>query len=201
MPKPLDSALSLAGIKPCLRHSLFMKSIIIGCIVGLIGLAGCSIQVRYEIKARYEWERDYAQLWNLSDKASTIEAKKKLVGQFVEALESGHKRGAFSSHNAKWLKQPDNSFASNLEALKTLRDRLNEIGGMNPSSFEYNTAMQQITEQEQGGASAMLGTINGCWKMANYFYIWSWVGTCLVALFILMIFIGFATAFASLVEL
>jgi uncharacterized membrane protein len=58
---------------------------------------------------------------------------------------------------------------------------------MDVSSFEYQTAIQQITDQEQGGASPMLSVFEGIWWKTNYFLLWDWVG----AVFVVILEIGF----------
>lgn len=144
--------------------------------VAAVGTILLAIQIRTAIVADYRLENSYTQLWQLAEKSSTILAKKQYVTQFVAALESGYAKGDFASHNAKWLKTPNNSFNSNLDALKSLSGRLNEIQEMNPSSFEYNTAIQQITAQEQGEAQAMMAVFEGCYNLANYPMVWNWIG-------------------------
>lgn len=72
------------------------------------------------------------------------------------------------------LQTSDNNFSTNVIVLGTLVDRLKEIQGMNPNSFEYNTAIQQITAQEQGEAHRMLLVFEHCWDMASYPIMWGW---------------------------
>ncbi len=134
-----------------------MKS---GIILGLLGILGLITFGIAKTHQRYTFEKDYTQYWNLADKSSTIQAKQQYVTKFVEALETNKKR--FAAHDAIFMKTPDNSFEQNLIALKTLSQRLEEIQDMNPSSFEYNTAIQQITQQEQGEAHKMLSVF---WRM------------------------------------
>lgn len=129
-----------------------------------------------EIVAEYRMEKGYTQLWELADKSSTIPAKQKYVAEFVAALESGYSRGKFASHNAVWLETPNNGFEANLAALRSLSERLGQIQEMKPSSFEYNTAIAQITAQEQGEAKAMLSVFTGCFELAGYPMVWGWIG-------------------------
>lgn len=133
-------------------------------------------QIFSSIISKYEYERAYGQSWELADKSSTIATKQRHIAEFVQKLEEGHRRGDFSKHNAIFLKTGNNEFDKNLIALKTLSDRLSQIQGMDPSSFEYNTAIQQITAQEQGEARAMLEVFTGCYTLRNYFLCWRWVG-------------------------
>lgn len=138
----------------------------------------CSLTIAYQIRSQiisdYRWEKYYCQAWNLADKSSTIPAKQAHIAEFISLLKSNAR--AFASHDAVWLKTPNNSFEQNLSALATLGDRLTQIQEMNPSSFEYNTAIQQITAQEQGEAHAMMSVFKGCWELENYTIIWGWIG-------------------------
>jgi hypothetical protein len=80
-----------------------------------------------------------------------------------------------SPPSAGWLTTPNNELARNVDALRTLMQRLEQIQKMDPASFQYNTAIQQITEQEQGQAGAMLGVIRGCYDLQNYTMVWGWI--------------------------
>lgn len=136
-------------------------------------------QIKSLIIGNYRFEKDYLQFWELSDKSSTIPAKQKYISEFVLTLENGYKKGDFSSFNAIFLKTPNNNFEANLNALRTLSQRLIEIQEMDPKTFEYNTAIQQITAQEQGDAHKLIGIIKGCYFLNNYFIVWDWIGGCL----------------------
>ncbi|MCX6749883.1 MAG: hypothetical protein NTZ83_00325 [Candidatus Pacearchaeota archaeon] len=111
----------------------------------------------------------------MADKSSTIVKKSEYLDKFVGALEKG---GFERKYNAVFLKTPDNSFDQNFEALKSLQKRLHEIQDMDVSSFEYQTAMQQITGQEQGEAQEMMKVFRGIWWKENHLLLWNWI--CLV---------------------
>ena len=64
---------------------------------------------------------------------------------FREYDRRGEASGEFSSNDAIFFPTPNNELESNLAMLKTLNERLIEIKGMDPKSFEYNMAIQQIT--------------------------------------------------------
>ena len=140
----------------------------------LIGLVAVCILVGIIINvvAEYNYENYYSSYWSLADKSSTLEAKSMYVGQFVDKLNNS--RLGFADYNAVFLKTPDNSFDRNFQALVSLRDRLNTISQMNESDFAYQTAIQQITAQEQGEADAMLKVFHGCYFLANYPLLWEW---------------------------
>lgn len=132
-------------------------------------------QIKTRITSSYLFERDYSSLWYLGEKASTIEAKEKFVDAFYNALKTGQEQGKFAEWSAIWLKTPKNNFSTNLIVLSSLKQRLGEIKGMNPNSFEYNTAIQQITAQEQRD-SGMIHLFKECYQLQNYPNIWSWFG-------------------------
>ena len=46
---------------------------------------------------------------------------------------------------------------------------------MNVQSFAYQTAIQQITQQEQGEAQYMLKVFQGSWMLIHYWYLWNWL--------------------------
>ena len=139
----------------------------------------------------YRYEQNYGNHWSLADKSSTIPAKKKHIEDFVKALEEGNSHGQFAGNNALFLKTPNNSFRENMNALYTLQGRLAEIETMSPSSFEYNTAIQQITAQEQGEAHAMLGVIEGCYALACFPTTWDWVFCISVLVYMLAVMVAF----------
>lgn len=122
--------------------------------------------------AKNEFKRDISSHWSLADKSSTITEKMRHIDNFVIALE---KSGLQGEHDAIIYKTIDNSFDQNLIALKSLQLRLHEIDSMDVASFEYQTAMQQITAQEQGEAKEMLDVFYGTWVKDNYFLLWDWV--------------------------
>lgn len=147
-----------------------MKSLIFGWVVVLIWL---TINIVSEIRKSYTYTNEFGSYWELADKSSTIEEKSKYINLFVEAFE---KSGLQGEYNAVFYKTPTVSFDKNLLALKSLQQRLEEIKTMDIRSFEYQTAMQQITAQEQGEARDMLDVLQGCWTKNNYFLYWAWVG-------------------------
>lgn len=159
------------------------------CIIILTILFG--VFIWRAILADYEYNNQYGSYWELADKASTLEQKSKMINEFVARLENSGESG----HNAIWLKTPDNSWDKNMEALKTLQLRLEEIKTMNPNSFEYQQAISQITSQEQGEADKMLHTIEGIWYKNNHFFLWSWIGT------LIFIFLFFSLLIGSIVLL
>jgi hypothetical protein len=137
--------------------------------------------------SNYKYEKTISSYWNLADKASTIDQKIIYMDKFVKALESA---GLTGKYNAVWLETSDNSFDKNLEAVKSLQSRLHEIKSLDPKTFEYNTAINQITAQEQGEAKEMLSVFEGVWNKENYTLIWNWIGACQIIFFIVLLIIG-----------
>jgi hypothetical protein len=139
--------------------------------------------------ANYKFKTDYLSDWVLADKSSTLVAKSEYIDKFVENLQIGEQSGDFSTHSAFFLKNDANAFSENLKALKTLQSRLYEVRSMDPSSFEYNNAIQQITAQEQGEASEMINVFSECYTIKNYPLGSSFLGS-------IFIFVGAATFIA-----
>ena len=131
-----------------------------------------SVGLIMSVVAEYNYDRYYSSYWSLADKSSTLEAKSVYIGQFVDKLNNS--RQGFSDYNAVFLPTPDNSFDKNFEALVSLRDRLKTISLMNESDFAYQTAIQQITAQEQGQATEMLQVFKGCYFLRSYPLLWNW---------------------------
>jgi len=143
-----------------------------GIIVTMIGILFIVLSIIFGVIAEFKYERDIQSYWNLAVKASTVPKKAENIDRFVMALEDCQFEGKY---NALFLKTPDNSFDENLIALKTLQQRLNDIQNMDISSFEYQKAIEQITEQEMGNASAMRSIFHGIWYKNNYFFLWDWI--------------------------
>jgi len=158
-------------------------------ILSIVGTLILSCEIRLGILSSYNYEKHYSQLWSLAEKSSTIPAKQQYISQFLNTLKQGKTNGDFAEYDALFLKTPNNNFDANLKALETLSARLTEIQSMDPSSFQYNTAIQQITAQEQGEAGPMLSVFQGCYDLNNYFFIWNWVGGTLVISSLLLIIV------------
>jgi len=123
------------------------------------------------IIARYNYNKQCKSYWNLATKASSIPQKSIYIDKFVSSLES---YDLYGQYNAIILKTPDNSFDENLKALHSLQTRLHEIQKMDVSSFEYQTAIQQITAQEQDEANDMISTFWDIWLKDHNILLWDW---------------------------
>ena len=152
-----------------------------------IGISWLIVMIIFTVIGDYKYERDCESYWNLSEKASTIQQKATYVDKFVSSLKG---KGMEGDYNAIFLKTPDNSFDKNFEALQSLKTRLDEIQKMNIASFEYQTAIQQITAQEQGEAQSMLDVFSGIWWKNNYIFVWDWVGGIEIVFCIILIIVG-----------
>jgi hypothetical protein len=158
-----------------------------GITLFVISLVLAIIMIGKGVLGWYEYNKTYKSYWNLAVKASTIPQKTIYVDKFVIALENSGMNGEY---DAVFLETPDNSFDKNLEALKTLQTRLQEIQLMDPKSFEYNTAISQITAQEQGESNSMLTVFSGIWWKTNHFMLWDWVCAINVCIVITMFVLG-----------
>ena len=125
----------------------------------------------YEVRANYEYDNAIGSYWSLGIKASTLQQKSAYLDQYVAALEAQKLDGM---HDAIFLQTPDNSYEQNMVALKSLQGRMHQIQGMDEQSFAYQTAMQQITAQEQGQADHLTSTFEGCWYLRNNTLLWGW---------------------------
>jgi len=144
----------------------------IGIFLVILSLFLMGVIIVQAVKANYAYDRDIRSYWNLADKSSTIVKKLEYIDKFVKALESGNFEGKY---NALFFNTLDNSFDKNLEALKSLQGRLYEIQKMDILSFQYQSAIQQITEQEQGEAYKMLKVFYSIWYKENHFFLWEWI--------------------------
>ena len=144
---------------------------ILGVIFIVLSVLFAGILLWCGVNANYQYEKDVYSFWSLADKSSSLTEKSKYVDEYIGALEKSN----HAEYSAVWLKTPDNSFSKNLDALKSLGKRLQEIQTMDVQSFAYQTAIQQITAQEQGEAKSMNSVLNNCWCLANYPILWGWI--------------------------
>jgi hypothetical protein len=154
----------------------------------IISFVLCILYTGQCIKINYEFEKEIGCYWELSNKSSTLSEKYKYISMFVLSLEKSN----HNSHDALIFKTPNNSFLHNLNALKSLQNRLKTIESMNEKSFEYQTAIQQITGQEQGEAQSMISSLRGAWYIRNHILFYDYF--CVIFMSILWtIFLVFIT--------
>lgn len=143
-----------------------MKTILLVIALSLVLVFGVLIHV---MSAHNEYSREAGSYWDLATKAATIEQKSEYVTKFAQQFRD---KGYEGQHNALFFPSPNNSFDENYKALLSLEDRLAEIQMMDPQSIQYQSAIQQITEQEQDGAYEMIGELRGIWFMNNHYMCW-----------------------------
>jgi hypothetical protein len=164
---------------------------VIGHIIWILAVFLTINMIRVAVLGNYEYTRTIGSYWTLAEKASTIPVKSDYVDKFIVALEQSGLQG---SYNAVWLKTPDNSFDKNLEMLKSLQKRLHEIKTIDIQSFQYQTAIQQITAQEQGEAKEMLDIFYWSWWKVHHFFLWDWMIAVSLVLITIMAILGIAVA-------
>jgi hypothetical protein len=141
-----------------------------GIILLVAGLAFAITRGVMRMSAGAEYTRLAKNYWAMADRASTIKQKSEYMDKFVKAVGSM----ALEGYNSDLLYPTQKGdFNENFKALKSLQSRLHEISAMDESSFAYQTAMHQITEQEQGQADEMLSVIHECWGRKNYYTLWN----------------------------
>lgn len=128
--------------------------------------------------ADYLYSRQIGSYWELSVKASSLDAKTAYLDKYVAALQSA----TLANHDAIIFKTPNNSLEQNMHALLSLQKRMHEIEKMDVTSFQYQQAMMQITGQEQDEAGDMIGTLQECWTLRHFPVAWNWIGGMLVTL-------------------
>lgn len=158
----------------------------------LIALGATVFYIHAIVKANYEYNNTIKSSWDLADKASTIAQKSDYIDQFVAKLEASGLQG---TNNALYFPTPDNSFDKNLEAVKSLQSRLHSVKTMDENSFAYQTAIQQITAQEQGEADNMLSVFSGSWWKVHHYYLWNGWWTLTIVLGLIALWVGMIIAF------
>lgn len=137
-------------------------------IIGWILIAGGRL-IQKQL-AGVEYQRVASSNWDLSERASTIAQKSEYMTTFESALESQKLSGYNSSF---FFPTPSTDFNQNMKALHSLSKRLHDITGMDEQGFAYQTAIQQITAQEQGEAKSMLDCFESCWLRENHWTLWN----------------------------
>jgi endonuclease IV len=162
----------------------------IGVLLLVGGLLFATSRGAFHVYVHYQYINEVGSHWEMADRASTIAQKSEYIDRFVDALEDCD---LYGMNDALFYPNAVNSFDENMKALKSLQNRLNEIKGMDESSFEYQTALQQITSQEQGEAIGMLHVLSGCWAKANYYTSWNiFISICFLLTQLMMVLFGLA---------
>ena len=112
------------------------------------------------IYALYSYNVNVSQYVQLADDASTATQKLVYLQKYEEAIHKHIARNdaRFIFTRERWTRDKQ------LEILATLQTRLQEAAAMNPLSFEYQTAINQITGQEFDHALQDINKIiEDCW--------------------------------------
>ena len=139
---------------------------IIGIIILIADVIFCSIRVINHARFAAQYKKEVRWYWDLAEKASDIKTKSQYIDKFVYVLDRADLNGV---NRVLFFPTPETDFTVNFIALKSLQKRLHDIQNMDENSFAYQTAMQQITEQEQGQADDMLWVFRGCWYRHYHF--------------------------------
>lgn len=124
----------------------------------------------------YRYDVAIGQHARLADDASTASKKLEYLEKYVGAVGEHITR-----NDARFIfKRERLTRDVQLEVLQTLVQRLGEAAKMDPQSFEYQTAMQQLTTQEFDHVLyAINGIIHACWLRQSgwlVFCLWfSWL--------------------------
>ena len=157
------------------------------CILWFVGCTSAAIF------ADYDYSNHIHSYWDLSVKASTIQQKSIYLDKYVSALESAR----LGDCDALFLKTPDNCVEQNFVALRSLQGRMHDIIGMDPNSFQYQQAMQQISGQEQ---EEPYEVFKAAWYKKNHFLLWNWVGFLHASLIVIAGFVCALLAFSDILE-
>jgi len=93
----------------------------------------------------YDYDNNIGSFFELSDKASTIDKKLEYLQQYEAALKN---YGLDSGQSTIFFPTKNTNLEENFAVLGSLKQRLVDTAKMNPSSFEYQQAISQITSQE-----------------------------------------------------
>jgi len=147
-----------------------------------------------EFRTDYEYSNTIGSYWELSDKSSTLKQKSEYLDKYVAAIRAGQ----FAPNDATIFPTPNNSFDQNMVALTSLQGRMHQIEGMDESSFAYQTAIQQITAQEQGEAEALTSVFKSCWFLRNHSLLWGWHDALVWIGIVIALFIVAIVAFSDM---
>ena len=120
----------------------FLYAMIIGLIVFVTILAGTFLDSLF---LGYPYNANIGSYFDLSDKASKLDTKLDYLKQYSNALvESGLNEG----QSTVFFQTKETSLEENYKVLQSLIERMEETKEMEINSFEYQTAIKQITEDE-----------------------------------------------------
>jgi hypothetical protein len=150
----------------------------------IISILAIVLYIVFGIISNNKYDTEFGANWQLSKKTATIEQKSVYIDKFVQDIEKGGFGGKF---DAIFNPNDNNSYEQNLIALKTLQQRLHELKSLPMTSFDYNTALQQLSEQQGDISSNMIYTFSGIWYKEHYILLWNWICFVGVIFFIILI--------------
>ena len=170
-----------------------MGRIISGILMILVSSCFCVLSIVQCSSAKIEYHNEVSYAWDLADKSSTLSEKSRYVDEFISNL----KKIEHTEYGAMVFKTKEKRFDLNLKALESLGKRLKEVQKLDINSFAYQTAIQQITGQEQGEATAMLWIFYNSFILEKYWWgyeavvIWVWsLWTCICCVGAFLIYFG-----------
>jgi hypothetical protein len=159
---------------------------LIGILLIIVTVVWIAITMTYGVRSNHEYSRDYKSYWELSHMSSSIDQKSEYLDLFISNLEAS---GLDGKYNCLKLKTGKNSFDENLLVLKSLQTRLNQLKGMDITSFEFQTA-QQIMNREFSTTNSTLKIFKGIWIKDYNILLWNWVCGIQVLLNVVLFFFG-----------
>ena len=136
------------------------------------------------VYSSYFYDVKISQFVKLADDASTADKKLEYLLKYENAI-----RSFIWNNEARYVfKRERLTRDKQLEIIGTLVQRLTEAKTMNPVSFEYQTAMSQITGQEFNHTLADIDSIiHDCWLRQSAFAVFclwfAWI-PCLLGILI-----------------
>jgi hypothetical protein len=109
----------------------------------------------------------------LADDANTPEQKSRFLGQYLDALESR----PLPEYGAFVFKTERNRVANQLDVVRSLKKRCDDLAVVDPSSLGYAQGMEQITGQEFTGALTTTGRIleDALWVQTGWIAAYGWL--------------------------
>jgi len=145
---------------------------IISFILGVPAIAICVVRVVAEVSAI-----NYTAELRLADDASTPEKKSEYLGKFIAKLEADHSLPQFA---AFWWQNEQNRLTSQVDVLKSLKQRCDDIAPLSKESMGYSQGMTQITGQEFDHSVDNCGSLIGKAYLIGHYgwfwmYAWLWL--------------------------
>ncbi len=153
--------------KRCQGEAVVIVLVLLVILVLVIVLGGIGTC----IMSPYQYDRDVRQYLKLADDASDAKTKLSHLGEYRDAITA-----KIGRNDARYIfTEKQYTRDAQLAILDTLISRLRDISQMDPKSFEYQTAMQQVTGQEfDHTCSRIDGIFWDCYRRSSG---WRWLWT------------------------